>query len=85
MASNVCQTLPRGLRFEAEQANARADRLQRRMDQLFRGAPEPGGGGGGSAVAKGGGRRVQELEAGPSNRPLFTLTGSIPTGRTFKI
>ena len=29
-----------GLKFEAEQAAARADRLQRRVDQLFRGASE---------------------------------------------
>ena len=58
------------LRFEAEQASARADRLQRRVDKLFKDLAEGGGGGGGGKVSTGSGkdvagrhaRRVQELE-----------------------
>ena len=50
-----------GLRFEAEQSNARAERLQRRIDRLFKGAPDPVKG---SDVAspRQPPRRVQELE-----------------------
>ena len=56
------------LRFEAEQASARADRLQRRVDKLFKDLAEGGGGGGkvstgsGKDVAGRHARRVQELE-----------------------
>ena len=59
------------LRFEAEQASARADRLQRRVDRLFKDLAEGATGSGGGKGSTGAGskdvagrhaRRVQELE-----------------------
>ena len=50
-----------GLRFEAEQSHARAERLQRRLDRLFRGERERDGGDGASGVAAAT-RRARELE-----------------------
>ena len=47
-----------GLRFEAEQSNARAERLQRRIDRLFKGAPEPSDGGGSGTGRSGGAVQV---------------------------
>lgn len=57
------------LRFEAEQASARADRLQRRVDRLFKDLAEGATSGGKGSTGAGGkdvagrhARRVQELE-----------------------
>ena len=47
-----------GLKFEAEQQSARADRLQRRLDELFRGGTEKGSVSSRDAAS----RRAQELE-----------------------
>lgn len=48
-----------GLRFEAEQATTRAERLQRRLDDLFRGGGNNGGSSSGRDASS---RRAQELE-----------------------